>query len=342
MSHGKKLGVILKSNAYGHGLVPVARICDELSVPYVIVDSTYEALILRDAGIQSQVLVLGYTAAENYKRKKYPFSFVGNDRASLESLLKYQSHSPLHIFINTGMNREGFGVGDVPLLIEIIRANPDLNFEGLMSHFVQAEKGSEDSLTQKQITVFSEVIKQFSSAGIEFDLKHIDATTAIVHQHSTPSNFARIGRAFYGIAEDDSELYVELKPAMDFVSTVVNIRDVRAGESIGYGATHLAKKEMRVALIPAGYQEGVERRLSNCGVMQVRGVNCPVVGRVSMNYTSLDVSEVGGVAVGDEVVVYSARREDLNSIYHVKKICGTIAHEMMVRFDHTVRRAVVN
>ncbi len=337
----KAVGVILKSNAYGHGLVPVARVAQSLDVPYVIVDSTYEALILKDHKIRVPVMVMGFTAPENLQKKKYPFTFVASDRASLETLLATQPRAPLHLFVNTGMNREGFDVEDVPWLIETIRSNPSHTFEGVMSHFADADREPESELTRRQLACWERVIAQFRDAGIIFPLMHIDASNSIVHEHNAAGNFARAGKAFYGIAGGEHKNYAHFLPALEFVSTIVTLRRVKKGEPVSYAATYVAQQDIHLAVIPAGYQEGVERRLSNVGVVTIRGVHCPIVGRVCMNYTCIDVSAVPGVAVGDEVIVYSNDQEAPNSLLNVSRIVGSIPHEIMTRVDHTVRRVVV-
>lgn len=335
------IGVILKSNAYGHGLVPVGRICEELRVPYVLVDSTYEALTLSSAGIRVPIMVMGFTAPENLQKKKYPFTFVASDRASLEALVRFQPHAPVHIFVNTGMNREGFDTEDIPWIIECMHAHPKQQFEGLMSHFADADTEPVSELTQAQIVRFQDAVAQFAAAGIHFRYTHLDASNALMYDRVTGSTFARAGKSFYGIVDRRSPHYARFRPAYEFLSTIVSIRSVKEGQAIGYGATFVAPTDMRVALIPAGYQEGVERRLSNKGVMLVRGVACPIVGRVAMNYTTVDVSNVLSVAIGDEVTVYSKDPEASNAIAAVSEQCQTIPHEIMVRIGHTVRSEIV-
>lgn len=337
----KDVGVILKSNAYGHGLVPVARVAQALAVPYVIVDSTYEALILKDHGIRVPVMVMGFTAQENLQKKKYPFTFVASDRASLETLLATQPHAPLHLFVNTGMNREGFDMVDVPWLIEMIRSNPTRLFEGVMSHFADADREPMSELTQQQLACWDAVISQFRDAGIVFPRMHIDASNSLVHERNAAGNFVRAGKAFYGIAGGEHKNYAQFLPALEFVSTIVTLRRVKKGDSVSYGATYTAPEDIHLAVIPAGYQEGVERRLSNAGVVTIRGVLCPIVGRVCMNYTCIDVSAVPGVAVGDEVTVYSNDQSAPNSLLNVSRLVGSIPHEIMTRVDHTVRRVVI-
>lgn len=336
----KAVGVILKSNAYGHGLIPVARVAQTLGVPYVIVDSTYEALILKDHKIRVPVMVMGFTALENLQKKKYPFTFVASDRASLETLLATQPHAPIHIFINTGMNREGFDIAEVPWLIATIRAHPSRTFEGVMSHFADADREPESDLTRQQLASWNAVLAQFRDAGISFSLRHIDASNSTVHARQADGNLVRAGKAFYGIAGGEHKNYARFLPALEFVSTVVTLRRVKKGESVSYGATYVAPNDIHLAVIPAGYQEGVERRLSNAGVVTIRGVLCPIVGRVCMNYTCIDVSAVEGVAVGDEVTVYSNDQAAPNSLLNVSCLVGSIPHEIMTRVDHTVRRVV--
>lgn len=340
----KQVGVVLKSNAYGHGIVQLIPICNELDVPMVLVDSLYEALICKDAGVQAPVLVMGITAAENLAQKTYPFHFAASDKKSLEDLAEHQPHAPIHLFMNTGMNREGFDMDEVDWIIEFVKVRPELNVVGLMSHFAEGDVKPQSELTTLQNQRFEEVHQRFVDAGFNFEYVHIDAAPSFVGKVKTIGNLIRMGKAFYGVAdtpEDYQARYQDLLPALELVSTIVTLKNVKAGEMIGYGHAYQAQNDMTVALIPAGYQEGVERRLSNKGVMMVRGVECPIVGRVSMNYTSIDVTAVSGVQVGDEVEVFSVNPEQKNSLINVSELCETIPHEMMVRMDYTVRREVV-
>ena len=343
-SQGKQIGVVLKSNAYGHGIAQLVPICNELEVPMIFVDSLYEALVCKDAGVQAPVVIMGITAQENLAIKRYPFQFTAHDRQTLEQLVRYQKHAPIHLCINTGMNREGFALEEVPWIIEFITAHPEATIVGLMSHFAEADIEPETQRTQIQHQRFADGIQQFADADITFQYIHIDAAPSFTRQRKTIGNMVRMGKAFYGVADDPQSFktyYQGLLPALEFTSTIVSLRTVKSGEWVGYGSVYQADKIKTIALIPAGYQEGVERRLSNRGVITVRGVQCPIVGKVSMNYTSVDVSAVPGAAVGDEVVVFSVDPEASNSLMNVSALCDTIPHEMMVRMDYTVRREVV-
>ena len=338
-SQGKQIGVVVKSNGYGHGIVEIAKIVDHLDIAYIFADSTYEALRLKDADIQTPILILGFTRQENLEAKKYPFSFMAHSKASFQTLYKTQPHTPIHLFFNTGMNREGFDLHELEWITNFIQKNNIQNIEGIASHFAEADYMMPTQLTHSQVENFETIKKHFSQNNIPLKYAYMDASNSLVFGMETSGNLVRAGRVLYGTGKDHVK-YEQLKPALELVSRIVQVRNIKKGESVGYASSFIAPQNMKIALIPIGYQEGLERRLSNKGVMLVKDKPCPIVGNVSMNYSSIDISNVD-VQLDDEVIVYSKERSDPNSLAATAKLCGTIEHEILTRLNHTVRRIVV-
>lgn len=340
---GKAICPVLKANAYGHGLVEVGRI---LEGEFLIVDSLYEAYALRKARIRSPILVLGYTFPENLRGRRLPFHFAISDFESARVLAN--QGAKLHLKVDTGMNRMGFTVEELPrVLEELKRAKAEVL--GVLTHLADADNSENNAFTIEQMKVFKEAVDRVRSAGFLPQWIHAGQTAgAFVQQDFLAQsgdfvNTIRLGIGLYGISpfEDAggaASPLRDLKPAMEVVSTVVGIRHLKAGDRVSYNGTFTADRAMTLAVVPFGYYEGLPRALSNRGCMRIKGVVCPIVGRVCMNYTMVDASVVPGLALGDEVEVYSNDPEAPNSIAALAKLAGTIPYELMVRVAESIRR----
>ena len=333
----KKIGIVVKSNGYGHGIVEVAKIVDDQDIEFIFADSTYEALRLKDTGIKTPILILGFTRPENLEKKKYPFSFMAHSKESLQTIHATQPQSPIHLFFNTGMNREGFDIDELEWITTFIKEK-NAHIEGIASHFAEADYMMPTTLTHKQTGNFQTINNHFEQNNIPLKYTYMDASNSIVFGLETQGNLIRAGRVLYGTGKDHPK-YDELQPALEMVSRIVQIRTIKAGDTVGYASNFRAPTDMKIALIPIGYQEGLERRLSNKGFMKVHGEICNIVGNISMNYSTINISHVNA-DVGDEVVVYSKNRHDPNSLAATAKLCDTIEHEILTRLNHTVRRIV--
>lgn len=310
-----------------------------------MVDSLYEAYELYKLKIKTPILILGYTNPENFKVKKLPFHYVVYDLKVAKILDGYQKGCKIHIFVDTGMHREGVPVFDLRNFIKQIKKYKNIEVEGICSHFADADNSRSLKNTRSQIDKFKEAIKIMESEGIVPKWKHISASAGALKINDNTFNMIRVGKALYGTnplsLKDKSFNNVKLRPALQFVSHIVQIKEVEKGECIGYSFTYRAKKNMKIAIIPAGYYEGVDRRLSNVGVVKVGKSYCPIVGRISMNMTTIDVSFLKNVKVGHEVIIYSNDPKDKNSIYSVAATANTIPYEIVTKISETVRRELV-
>lgn len=333
-----KIAPVLKSNAYGHGIVQVAKILDQVGVPFFCVDSLYEAYELLKDGIKTPILIMGYTDPQNFKVKKLPFSYAVSDLDMLSVLDKYQPNCAVHIFVDTGMNREGIQMQDLPDFLKKLKGFKSLKVEGLMSHLAMAEKPN-DSLTKKQVNNFSYVQQIVRKAGFRPKWIHISNSAGLLNNLNPNCNMARIGLALYGI--DPTEQHPKLKPVLKFLTKVVQIKNLKKGNRVGYDGTFLAKKDTVIGILGAGYYDGVDRRLSNKGSVLVNGVVCPIIGRVSMNVTTIDLSKVPNPNVGNDVFVYSNNRTDANSIENVARLCNTIPYDILIGLAASTKRVLV-
>lgn len=338
---------VLKSNAYGHGIVQVAKIFDDIDAPFFCVDSLHEAYQLLKAHIRTPILIMGYTTPENLQVKKLPFSYAVYTEEMLEAVKLYQPHAGVHLFVDTGMHREGVALEDLESFVSKA-LSLGLKIEGLMSHFAMADKPNAQQ-TKQQVACFVQAQEILRSMNVFPKFVHIAASSGVLHAKKMPKqvehdgsilgNVGRVGIALYGI--DPEGKNTQLKPALSLTTTIAQIKQIKKGEKIGYDFTFTAKKNMKVAILPIGYNDGVNRKLSNNGVVQYKNTYCPIVGRVSMNITIVDVSFTRNAQVGDEVIIYSANPKDKNSVVNVAKSCGVIPYEILVQLHASTKRVVI-
>ncbi len=331
---GKAICPVLKSNAYGHGLVEVAQVLDSERPEFFVVDSLHEAYLLKKAGIKARLLVLGYTFPENLTRKKLPFHFAVSDLQSAEVLAK--QGAKVHLKIDTGMNRMGFSMEELPEALDRLK---ELKVEvvGVLSHLADADNPMDDSFSKKQLDLFERAVSMVREAGFDPKWIHAGQSAGSLKQSRDWINMVRMGLALYGVCPFGE---TDLKPVMRLESTVVGVRRLKVGDKVSYGCTFTAEKDMTIAMVPVGYYEALPLSVSDKGKIEVKGVMCPIVGRVCMNYTVVDVSDVSDVKIGDSVMVYSDDSSKENSITNMAKLVETIPYELMVRVAGSVRRVV--
>lgn len=342
LSHATKgqIAPVLKSNAYGHGIVQVAKILDKSGAPFFCVDSIYEGYELLKAKIKTPIFIMGYVDPENLKVKKLPFSYAVYTEEMLEAVKKYQPQAEAHILVDTGMHREGVLLKNLPEFI--IKAQQlGLHIEGLMSHFAMADK-SKDTNTQLQVKHFLEAKQVLERKQVFPRFVHMTASSGSLHIYEYPKdlfNVSRVGISLYGI--DLEEKNKNLRPILTLITTIAQIKKLERGEKVGYDFTFTAKKNMEIAILPIGYNDGVNRRLSNKGFVKIKNKFCPIVGKVSMNITVVDISLVPDVKVGEKVIIYSDNPSDKNSIFNSAKICNVIPYEILVQLHASTKRIVV-
>ncbi len=305
---------VLKSNAYGHDIGTVARILDREKIAFFMVDSYYEARRLRQAGIRSRILVMGYVRPEDIARSRLRnVDFGITDIEQLRTLTELVKHpTRIHLKLDTGMHRQGIPFDLIAEAEDLIKGEEQLELVGICSHFADADNTNE-TFTERQIAVWRAAAEEFTLAFPTIEYRHIAATKGVRFGKDTETNVARLGIGLYGFDTSPSS-ETPLRPVLEMRSLISSVRDIQKGESVGYNATFTADYPMKIATVPVGYYEGIDRRLSNRGSMLVKGIVCPIIGRVSMNMTSIDVSNVPSVTAGDSVVAISRNPADDNSV----------------------------
>ncbi|MBI2444434.1 MAG: alanine racemase [Candidatus Magasanikbacteria bacterium] len=332
---------VLKSNAYGHGLALAARILEALPIPFLVVDSYFEALLLRRAGIHTPLLIIGYASDEQLARPISNCAFTISSLDQLKRLAELQHQRlVIHLKIDTGMHRQGIAPAEAGEAMAILQRSPRLRLEGIASHLAQAET-ADDNFTSGQIAAWNNLAGEWRRAFPDLRYVHLSNTEGTRWSNQIDANLVRLGLGLYGYRlRPDSEL--GLTPALSLHTVVTAVKSVAAGAQVGYNTTFTAPRPMRLAILPLGYHEGIDRRLSNRGVVKIADRFCPIVGRVSMNITIIDVSAAPAVREGTPVTVISANPADLNSVTAIAEQCGTIPYEILVHLSPSLRRTVVD
>lgn len=319
---------VLKSNAYGHGLVEIAKMCEKFKPPYLIVDSFYEAFELKKAGIKIPCLIIGYTLPENYKHMSFKnVAITVLDIDTINALGKLRKKIKIHLKVDTGMHRQGVPIEKVDEALRLIRSYKKLKLEGICTHLADADNDNGD-FTKDQVEKFLDVCKK-----VEVKWRHISATAGAGIIFNKHFNLIRLGLGLYG--DSPIEKYAKnLKPVMRFSSTIIDVKDLKKGESVSYGCTFTAKSDMKIGIVPAGYYEGVDRRLSNKGYMFYGKHKCKILGTVCMNLTIIDLTGIRGIRKGAKVDFIN------ENIREIADLCNTITYEIWTHIAPTIRRVI--
>jgi alanine racemase len=331
-----KVLAAVKADAYGHGAVLCARRLQREGVDWFGVAIVEEALELRRAGISLPILCFdGFWPGQEGACLQKCITPVIHRLDAAEALnIAARARGiifPVHVKIDTGMGRLGVRYDEVSEFAASFRRFESLRIEGLMTHFAAADEPDRDEFTRQQIARFRQAAEIFRAHGHRIALEHLANSAATFAYPEAHADMVRLGGALYGLWRD--ALHPKTKPAdlrsvMSFRTRVMLLKRIRRGETLGYGCTFEAPSEMLIAVLPVGYHDGYLRALSNRGRVVVRGKFAPVVGRISMDLTLIDVSAVDGVQVGDVVTLWGGDGEMAIPVEDVAQIAGTLSYEV--------------
>ena len=346
---------VVKADGYGHGAVPCARTALANGAAFLGVARIEEALTLRRAGIAAPILIFGYTPpdlTETLLTHQLHQTVCDLETARAYSAIGVGLGKKLsvHVKIDTGMGRLGFPAATDPknigALIQSITAIADLPgiyLTGLSTHFATADS-PDQSMARGQLAKFKTVSDELSKIKLKFNYRHTANSAALITLPDAHFNMVRPGIALYGLSPFDTPppQGVELRPAMTLKSRIVQLKTVVSGTPVSYGATWRATKRTRIATIPIGYADGYRRNLSSVGKMLVRGREAPVVGRICMDLTMLDVGHIPDVQRGDEVVVFGRQRDAVLPADALARQLGTINYEITAALTARVQKIYVH
>lgn len=347
----KHAAFVVKSNAYGHGLCETALAIEPFAVR-LCVYSFEEGVALRDGGITCPILVLGPVPPQHlgdaigaklelalWDTKAFARHLAGAAR-------KHQTRASVHVKINTGLNRLGFEPHELVDALEDYVHLPELNVAGIFSHLASAEEIDSPS-TMHQLEIFE---RAMSHAGALLEkhgivpVQHLAASAAAMLWPQTRLDMSRFGIALYGLwpspqtREAMGAQRLELQPALSFISELAVVRHVTAGSPIGYGATYHAPRDMNVGVVPAGYGDGIPRALSNRGAFVVDGARCPIVGRVAMNVTEIDLTLAPNARAGSLVTMIGTDGDAAITADDWATWSDTINYEIVARLPSDIPR----
>lgn len=338
-----KMCMVIKANGYGHGALELAKFYDSLGADFYAVARAYEGIELRCGGIKTPILNLGVTADSELEDSvkqdismttfSIEFAKKANDIARI-----YGKKARLHIKLDTGMSRLGFVVkeekiGDIVKEIEEIQKLENVVIEGIFTHFASADIANKE-FEKLQFSRFKKVVDALEKVGIVPEFRHCSNSAEILDTDEM-YDMVRPGIIQYGIyPSDEVNKSVDVKPVMSFKTRVTNVKILEPGVSIGYGRTYFTTVDEKIASIAVGYADGFLRGRKNPYVY-IKGVKCPVVGRVCMDQCMVRVPEELDVSVGDEVLLFG---EELVTCTDVANECSTIEHEVLCNINRRVPR----
>lgn len=336
----KQIAAVVKANAYGHGDVFCARTLNKCGITRFTVSNLWEAQRLFDNGISGKILIFGYCRIEeifNNLGKNFIFTVGDVDYAKKvsEEALKRNVKVPVHIKIDTGMSRVGITTKEQ---LDAILSMKGLDCEAAYTHFAVA-----DSLDEKDIEFTEAQQEKIISLCREKGLKiHSQNSGGIIYHKDFEGDFVRAGIIMYG-QKPDSRFPVPdgIKPVMSVKSIVSQLKTIHAGDTVSYGRTFKAEKDVKLALIPCGYADGFNRRLSGQWYVTIRGKKAPVCGRICMDQTLVDVTDIPDVQTGDVVTVYSDEIDGGNSFTAAAEKIGTINYELLCAVGTRVPRIYI-
>lgn len=306
-----KLCAVVKANAYGHGAIAVSKVAVECGADFLAVATVDEGLELRRAGFTLPILILGLVpsdaaevvVANDLTQTVADFALAEKISAAA---VKLNKRAKIHLKIETGMGRIGVAPAEaVELAVKISRL-PSVELEGIFSHFADADS-LDRTFTNRQIKIFSDVAEKIQAAGVALKIRHIAESAAALDIPAAHFDMVRSGIITYGLYPSaDVRRTIELKPAMKLVARVVYLKKIPAGTSIGYGREFIAERDSVIATLPLGYADGYIRAYKNFHAEVIGKGLAPIAGRVCMDQTMLDVTNLRGVEVGDEVILFGS------------------------------------
>lgn len=350
LSPKTKLMAVVKSNAYGHGLVDFSAEVAKHGVDWFGVDSIVEAIALRKTGISKPMLVLGHTLPDmlsaavefNVSVTVSTFELLSEiAKAELEEKLK------IHIKVDTGMHRQGFEWNDHEKLFEVLKKmDKKVEVEGLFTHFAAAKNPAIPQHTERQLKIFEEWQAAFKKEGYKV-IEHAAASGGTILYKNSHFDMVRVGAAMYGqwpSKEVRAHAYqsLVLKPVLSWKTIIGEVKKIKKGERVGYSLTEELKRDSLLAICPIGYWHGFPFALSGIGEVLVNGKRARVLGRVSMDMIAIDVTDVGGVKVGDEVVIIGKSGEEVVTAQDLADLCDTSHnYEIVTRINPLIKRIVM-
>ncbi|MCC6278037.1 MAG: alanine racemase [Oligoflexia bacterium] len=352
MGSPEALAPMVKADAYGHGDIHVAKVCEAMGARFMGVALIEEGIRLRQAGIQSSLLVFSHFDATGAEAMvKYRLTPVVSQLQQIEKLkaaLHDQARYPIHLKFNTGMQRLGFEPEQVTEVLAKVGHDSFFKIEGACTHFASSEDyGTKNSQTAEQLKAFESISRTISQSIDSKVLFHTHKSSALMTNVEPKLDLARPGLALYGAySKLDVKPKISVMPVMAVKSFIGFIHKIKKGTKVSYGGTWSAPKDGVIAVLPIGYADGIPRALSNKGEVLIRGVRCPMIGIVCMDYIMVDVSALAnqglGPELGDEVVLIGEQKGQRIRPEDMAERASTISYEIMTGMQSRLARVYIH
>lgn len=342
-----KILAVIKTDGYGHGGVPIAKMLEQLDFMFGYAAATYEeAHVLREAGVKKPILILGYTFPYCYEeliREEIRPAVYRRD--TVEELVAAAANvgqkAKVHIKVDTGMGRIGITPDEEGLeFVRFLMGHPELEVEGIFTHFAKSDEEDKTSANH-QLALFQNFIDRIQTElGLTIPVKHCSNSAAILEMPQANMDMVRAGITTYGLypSEEVGKDIVPLRAAMSLYSHIVYCKTIHAGQSVSYGGLFTAQKDTRVATIPVGYGDGYPRSLSGKGYVLIRGKKAPILGRVCMDQFMVDISEIPGVMEGDKVTLLGVDGTERITAEELGELSGRFNYEFVCDLGKRIPR----
>lgn len=346
---------VVKSDAYGHGAVECARIMQQEGAQWFAVTSAEEGVALREGHITARILVLGGLLRgeeeDVIEHRLTPTIWDWNHLELLENAaekLKIQNPVAVHLKVNTGMNRLGVDLKELPALLEAIQSAPHIQLEGIFSHFAASEI-VDSPQGDLQLQRFRQALEKLEEVKLSPPLQHMANSSAIVARQASWFNLVRPGMSLYGyylpfssiISGEAEALELPVKPVLSWKTRILQLREVDPGQAIGYSSGYVTEFPTRVAVLGVGYGDGLNRQLSSRGRVIVHNDYAAIIGNISMNLTTIDVTGMPGVEVGDEVTLLGETANRKITAWEHANLASTIPYDILCNISPRVPRKYV-
>ena len=341
----KMIGVV-KTDGYGHGAIPVARMLEAYEYVWGFATATLdEAVLLRKNGIRKPILVLGCIFPDQFEEMlKHEIRMTVYQEEQMQELsdlaVQLDQQAYFHVKLETGMSRLGFAPTDESVeAIKRIIALPHMEAEGIFTHFAKADE-ADKTYTKQQLAIFHKMTSKLKESGVTFDYEHCSNSAGIIDVREANCDLVRAGIAIYGLypSQEVSKKAVELKPALSLISHVEYVKTISAGTSVSYGGTFVAEKEMKIATIPVGYGDGYPRSLSNKAHVLIHGKRAPIIGRVCMDQFMVDVTGIDEVKFGDQAVLIGRDGEETITVDQLSELADRFNYEFICDLGKRIPR----
>ncbi|MCC6276144.1 MAG: alanine racemase [Leptospiraceae bacterium] len=348
-----RFAAIIKSNAYGHGIREIAEIAFSCGADLFGVNSLNEALLLRKKFPDTEILIMGEIPdlKENAHLAGDPkFTLVVSRMDEIEILNLLDSPPKIHLKTDTGMGRLGYSGQVLHNLLKQIKKK-NLRLDGIMTHFASTEDFTEHSYSRMQLSFFHEYIDAAKGLGYKTLTTHAASSASTILFDEAHFDMVRIGISLYGLWPSmQTKLSLSftgrnefrLTPALSWKTRIVHIQELETGSLIGYGSTYKTNYPTKVAVLPVGYFEGMDRRLSNQGNVLIRGERARIIGRVCMNMCMVDITHIREAALGDTVVLIGQSGKENISADDIANSIGTINYEIVTGIHESIPRVIVD